>query len=135
MPAGATDSVQIILYAWLTTFGFILGLVVALICGHLVLDRLEAERQAAGQGYEKQETVPLEVSQQTAVDWLELPQGAWVCCGDCYARLLLSKMEQPRVSHHPSAAEWTAGEQHGLDERRHSPAQLPTYPRELTTLV
>ncbi len=104
MPASATDSIQLILYAWFTTLGFILGLVVALICGHLVLDWLEAERQPAEQEFAEPQTVLMEVPQP-----LELPGGGWICCGDCYARLLLRQVPLPRHEVSPYSLTGSAG--------------------------
>ena len=89
MPASATDSIQIVLYAWFTTFGYVLGLVTAL-CGYLVLGWLEAGRQAAEPECGEPETDLMEVSQP-----LEPTQSVWVCCGDCYARLLLRQVPLP----------------------------------------
>ena len=96
MPASATDSMQLVLYAWFTTFGYILGLATAL-CAHLVLGWLEAERQAAESACREPETVLMEVSHP-----IELPAGGWVCCGDCYERLLLRQIPLPRQAASPS---------------------------------
>ncbi len=107
MPASVTDSVQIVLYAWFTTFGFTLGLVTALICGHLVLDSLEADRQAAGPTESEPETALAEVPNP-----IELPGGGWICCGDCYARILLRQVSLPGVQVSP----YTLMSSPGLEE-------------------
>ncbi len=134
MPAGVIDQIHIILCIWFALLGFIFGLLIALLCGHL--DRVRAERSATGCECSEQEAVPLEVSRPRGViDWIELPSGAQVCCGDCYARLLLSKMDQPRVSHFPPETEWAAGGRLDLDEQRNSPAHVSYVPRKLTTLA
>ena len=90
MPASATDSVQIILYAWFTVFGITVGLVIALVCSHLVLDSLESERQVAEPTKSELETALMEVPHP-----IELPGGGWICCGDCYARILLRQVSLP----------------------------------------
>jgi hypothetical protein len=43
MPASATDTVSIILYAWFAIFGFVAGLVVALVCFHLAAEPVPVE--------------------------------------------------------------------------------------------
>jgi hypothetical protein len=134
MPAGVTDQLHIILYIWFALLGFNLGVLIALLCCRL--DRVRAERSATKRVCSEPEAIPPEFSQPRGViDWIELPSGAQVCCGDCYARLLLSKMDQPPVSHFLPETEWPAGEQLDLDERRSSPAHLSYVPRKLTTLA
>lgn len=79
MPASATGAVSIMLYVWFATFGFVMGLVTALACFHLILDAPEAtEWQAGPEGSDLQETPAERISSMpyAAARWTGCPQDA-----------------------------------------------------------
>lgn len=72
MPASTTAAVSVILYAWFATFGFILGLVVALVCFHLAPNILPVEgpqdKPEEG-GLQEMPVVRVASMQQAAMRW------------------------------------------------------------------